>query len=165
MSDPRIAILSALVVFTLSLVSTEAAGQSCDTGKDMMPTSELREYIPKPGVSTPLPGNLELSSTIARYEKLDGEMELEYEGRMPPDRGGETDSAAVYRIKNSETFFALPRNARWSQHGPVLWFVITKRAASLRIGWLNIEDWRQYRPDALGLRLAQSYCLPTSTAP
>jgi hypothetical protein len=161
MSNPRILIRFALFVFTLfQLASTEAAAQSCDTGKDMMPSSELREYIPMPGVSTPLPGNLELSSTSARYQMLDGKMELEYAGQMPPERGGETDGATVYRIVNSGAFFALPHNSRWARRSPILWLFVTERPASIRVGWLDTEDWREYRPDVLGLRLAQTYCLP-----
>lgn len=166
MSTTRTLVPFALFVFLLfPLVATNAAEWSCDTGKDMMPTSEVRKYIPMPGVSAPLPGSLELSSTTARYEMLDGEMQLEYAGRMSPNGGGETDNAAVYRIKNSEAFFALQDNSRWSQRSPVLWLTVRQRAASIRVGWLDIEDWREYRPDILGLRLAQSYCLPTSPTP
>ncbi len=147
------------------LLSTHVAAQTCDTVVDMMPTDVPRIYIPMSGVSAPLPGSLELSSIAARYEMLEGEMQLEYVGQMSPNGSGETDNAAVYRIKNAEAFFGLGNNKRWARRGLVLWLTVKKRAASVRVGWLDIEDWRKYRPDILGLRLAQSYCLPISPAP
>jgi hypothetical protein len=148
--------LASLLV-TLCLFSG-ALAQSTQPGA--APSENARRYEPDTaGNSIPLPGHLLLSSTSAQFEKLQGMMELAFAGRMSKSGSWETDGALVYKVLNAEAFSSQNEDRWLCRHEPIRWLTIRPGAYEIRLGWLTVADYRDYRPDSTGLCFAQTFDL------
>jgi hypothetical protein len=144
----------------LVMVTFPSGASAQPTQSDASPSDKVRRYEPDTaGNSIPLPGYLLLSSTSAQYEMLRGKMELAFAGTMPKSGSGEIDGALVYKVLNA-TAFSSQNEERWlCRNGPIRWLTIRPGKFEIRLGWLTVANYRDYRPDSYGLCLAQTYDL------
>jgi hypothetical protein len=102
----------------------------------------VQRYVPVNRAAQPL-GELDLSNTLMRLAALDGEMKLQYVGRMPDAAGEELAGSAVYRVKNWDRYFRqnagrsgycgeAPRWVAWS--------------SEISIALLTLEQWSEFSP-------------------
>jgi hypothetical protein len=101
-------------------------------------------------------GRLELGPTWARLPALRGGMELEAAGTMPGEAGFELAGAAVHRVANADAYLALNGGEGTCGGEPARWLAVRDLGRggpgeTVRVGFLSVRDWRDYRQDRPGL--------------
>src|SRR5689334_666055 len=74
---------------------------ACSTPHTQFP---VQKYVPTSRSLEPL-GELYLSNTLMKLDALEGEMKLQYVGRMPEAAGETLAGASVYRVKNWDAYY------------------------------------------------------------
>lgn len=131
---------------------------------DPMPTDNARSYSAlSNGTSSTLGTTMKLSRTSASFSKLKGELQLQYSDVW--DNENDTDYGGnVYKVLNADTFFSENKGKNGFCDEPVRWLTVMDMSNQLgegavRIGMLSIDDWRKYKPDALGACSADTFTL------
>lgn len=131
---------------------------------DPMPTDNARSYAAlSNGTSSTLGATMKLSRTSATFSKLKGELQLQYSDVW--DNENDTDYGGnVYKVLNADTFFLENKGKNGFCDEPVRWLTVIDMSNQLgegavRIGMLSIDDWRKYKPDALGACSADTFTL------
>ncbi|MFT0860414.1 hypothetical protein [Ancylobacter sp. G4_0304] len=129
-----------------------------------MPTDIARSYSAlSNGTSSTLGTTMKLSRTSASFSKLKGELKLQYSDVW--NNGNDTEYGGnVYKVLNADAFFSQNKDKNGFCDEPVRWLTVMDvsnqlGAGAVRIGMLSIDDWRKYRPDALGACSADTFTL------
>lgn len=163
MKKPRSRTLTGILIAApVSLLL--AFGASSKSKVDPMPTDNARSYSAlSNGTASTLGTIMKLSRTSASFSKLRGQMNLQYsdvwDNENDADYGGN-----VYKVLNADTFFSQNKGKNGSCDEPVRWLTVMDMSNQLgdgavRIGMLSIDDWRKYKPDALGACSADTFTL------
>jgi len=97
-------------------------------------------------------GDLELSHTALRLHAFEGQMDLQYAGRMPDSAGEELAGGTVYRIKNPDRYYRQNGQNTRLCAGPPRWVVVNSRTGApawsgeIWVALLTLEDWSGYSP-------------------
>src|SRR5690606_22332567 len=75
-------------------------------------------------------GDLELSHTALRLHAFEGQMDLQYAGRMPDSAGEELAGGTVYRIKNPDRYYRQNGQNTRLCAGPPRWVVVNSRTGA-----------------------------------
>lgn len=141
-----------------------AFGAAAKSKLDPMPTDSARSYSAlSNGTSSTLGTTMKLSRTSASFSKLKGELKLQYSDVW--NNGNNTDYGGnVYRVLNADAFFSQNKGKNGFCDEPVRWLTVMDMSNQLgdgavRVGMLSIDDWRRYRPDALGACSADTFTL------
>jgi hypothetical protein len=86
-------------------------------------------------------------------------MDIAVAGPMPKTGSPETDGTLVYKVLNAQAFSAQNQDRVICRDGPIQWLTIQAGSLAIRMGWLTVADYHDYRPNTYGLCLAQSYDL------
>lgn len=137
-----------------------AYGAAAKSIIDPMPTDHARSYSAlSNGTSSTLGTTMKLSRTWASFSKLKGELKLQYADVW---NNGNDTGGNVYKVLNADAFFSQNKGKNGFCDEPVRWLTVMDMSNQLgngavRIGMLSIDDWRKYKPDALGACSADTF--------
>lgn len=141
-----------------------AFGAAAKSKVDPMPSDNARSYSAlSNGTSSTLGNTMKLSRTSASFSKLKGDLKLQYSDVW--NSGNDTEYGGdVYKVLNADAFFLQNKGKNGFCDEPVRWLTVKNISDQLgdgavRIGMLSIDDWRKYKPDALGACSADTFTL------
>lgn len=141
-----------------------AFGAAAKSKVDPMPSDNMRSYSAlSNGTSSTLGNTMKLSRTSASFSKLKGDLKLQYSDVW--NSGNDTEYGGdVYKVLNADEFFLQNKGKNGFCDEPVRWLTVKNISDQLgdgavRIGMLSIDDWRKYKPDALGACSADTFTL------
>ncbi|WP_180898704.1 hypothetical protein [Martelella soudanensis] len=153
-----------LAVFVGVVGLALAFGAAAKSQVSPMPTDSARSYAAlSNGTSSTLGDTMKLSRTSASFSRLEGEMKLQYIDVWNSGNDAEF-GGNVYKVLNADTFFSQNKKKNGFCDQPVRWLTVKDISGQIgdgavRIGMLSIDDWRKYKPDALGACSADTYTL------
>jgi hypothetical protein len=146
-----------LLAITAVAIALQAGTASA---ADPMPAATVRTYEPYSNGTDYTLGRMRLSATSATFLRLKGRLALEPAGTISVQGSSETDGATVYRVINAEEFFKLNQGRNGFCDAPIRWVGVRDLGRErIRISFLTIPDFRDYRPTEPGLCAADSYGL------
>ena len=148
-------LLISIICWTMAL----SYGAHAQDAPASLPTAVARTYEAYSNNTDYLLGTMHLSTTFVSFSVLEGSMDIEFVGKAPdPEKLSKTD-ADIYRVRNPDQFFQLNKGRNGFCHEPIRWFGIVPLGSNsiVRIFFYTISDYREYRPDSLGLCSADSY--------
>jgi hypothetical protein len=150
-------------LFATAILCVALASSAASAAESGMPTRNTRLYQAVSNNTDFLNGDLQLSTTSARFTKRAGEMTLKRVGKMTTSADFELSGATIYRVVNARQYFRGNARANGFCPRPVRWLAIRGAPdiapAAIRICMLDIESWQGYRPEKPGLCSCDTYTL------
>jgi hypothetical protein len=125
-------------------------------------TQPMQRYVPVSRSVEPL-GALELDNKRMRLEAFDGEMKLQYAGRMAEVEGSDLSGASVYRVTNGDSYLKRNRSRRELCPAPPRWLAVASRTGApawsgeIWVALLTVDDWAKYNPGGSGYCIGGQY--------